>query len=201
MRAQPAKRTTGLVHRGAISLPMVAAAIAMAAFVTFAAAQGRGGPGGMKGGGMSRSPFGDGMSVPNERNSPSPGLQPRERNSMGSTMRGGLQLGPPGRWWDDRDFAKSIGLDQTQQRRMDEVFGANKENLVKLYKNLQHEESQLGKIVRGKELVESQIFDQIDRVVQARGELEKASAHYLLQIRKEMTPEQTAKLDDHLPPQ
>jgi Spy/CpxP family protein refolding chaperone len=116
-------------------------------------------------------------------------------------MRGGLQLGPPGRWWDDKEFARTIGLDSAQQSRMDEVFSANKGNLVKLYKNLQHEESQLGKIVRGKELVESQIFDQIDRVVQARGELEKASAHYLLQIRKEMTPEQAAKLDDHRPSQ
>ena len=56
-------------------------------------------------------------------------------------------------------------------------------------------------MVHGKELVESQIFDQIDHVVQARGELEKASAHYLLEIRKQMTPEQTSKLDDHLPSQ
>jgi Spy/CpxP family protein refolding chaperone len=116
-------------------------------------------------------------------------------------MRGGLQLGPPGRWWDDKEFAKSVGLDSGQQHRMDEVFSANKASLMSSYKNLQHEESQLGKLVRGKELVESQIFDQIDRVVQARGELEKASAHYLLQIRKEMTPEQAARLDDHRLPQ
>ena len=114
-------------------------------------------------------------------------------------MRGGLQLGPPGRWWDDKNFAKSVGLDSLQQHRMDDVFSANKGNLVKLYKNLQHEESQLGKIVRGKDLIESQIFDQIDRVAQARGELEKANAHMLLEIRKEMSPEQAAKLDDHRP--
>ena len=115
-------------------------------------------------------------------------------------MHGGLQLGPPGRWWDDRQFAKSIGIDSTQQQRMDDVFGANKGTLVKLFKNLQHEESQLEKVTRVRELNEAQIFDQIDRVVQARGELEKANAHYLLQLRKEMTPEQAARLDDYRPP-
>ena len=42
-------------------------------------------------------------------------------------------------------------------------------------------------------------FAQIDRVTQARGEVEKASAHMLLSIRKEMTDEQVARLDDHGP--
>ena len=80
---------------------------------------------------------------------------------------------------------------------MDDVFSANKGALIKLYKTLQHEESQLERVTRARELNEAQIFDQIDRVVQARGDLEKASAHYLLQIRKEMTPEQATRLDDH----
>lgn len=155
----------------------------------------------MGGGGMSRGPFGGSSPMPGTRSLPPPGSQPDGRSPVESTMHGGLQLGPPGRWWDDKGFAKTVGIDSGQQHRMDDVFSANKGNLVKLYKNLQHEESQLGKIVRGKELVESQIFDQIDRVAQARGELEKANAHMLLEIRKEMTAEQTAKLDDHLPTQ
>ena len=155
-----------------------------------------GGMGGPPPGGAGRDgPFGS-MSSPDNRNSPPPG-QPNGGGPTGSTMRGGLQLGPPGRWWDDPQFARSIGLDSKQQHRMDDVFGANKGNLVKLYKNLQHEESQLEKTTRGKELDENTIFQQIDRVTQARGELEKANAHMLLQIRKEMTPQQAALLDEH----
>ncbi len=78
---------------------------------------------------------------------------------------------------------------------MDDVFGANRDNLLKLYKNLQQEESGLAKTIRAKDLDEGQIFQQIDRVTGARGELEKAEIHMSLQIRKELTPEQTAKLD------
>ena len=115
-------------------------------------------------------------------------------------MRGGLQLGPPGRWWDDEGFAHSIGLNNLQQHRMDKVFGTNKSSLVKLYKNLQHEESQLEKATRGHSPDEAQIFQQIDRVTQARAELEKANAHMLLEIRKEMTPDQISHLDDHRQP-
>ena len=122
---------------------------------------------------------------------------PSGNRSAESTMRGGLQLGPPGRWWDDNRFAKSIGLESQQQQRMDAVFSANKGTLITLYKNLQHEESQLEKTVHAKELNEAEIFQQIDRVTQARGELEKANAHMLLQLRKEMTAEQASRLEDH----
>jgi len=115
--------------------------------------------------------------------------------------QGSFHLGPPGRWWDNKAFAKSIGLAPQQQHRMDDVYNANRDNLVTLYKNLQHEESQLEKLTRSKELDENQIFQQIDRVTAARGEAEKAYAHMLLQIRKELTPEQTAKLDVLPPPQ
>ncbi len=79
---------------------------------------------------------------------------------------------------------------------MDDVFGANRENLLKLYKNLQQEESGLAKTIRAKDLDEGQIFQQIDRVTEARAELEKAQVHMSLQIRKELTTEQSAKLDE-----
>jgi Spy/CpxP family protein refolding chaperone len=95
--------------------------------------------------------------------------------------------------------ARSLGLDSKQQKRMDDVFGGNRDNLVKLYKNLQHEESELEKMSRSRELDENQIFQQIDRVTLARGEAEKAYAHMLLQLRKELTPDQTSRLNDLLP--
>jgi Spy/CpxP family protein refolding chaperone len=116
--------------------------------------------------------------------------------SPGGESAAGLQLGPPGRWWDNKDFAHTVGLNTVQQHRMDDVFSANRDNLMKLYKSLQHEESQLKKMTRSQSLDENQIFQQIDRVTLARGELSKAYAHMELQIRKEMTAEQTAKLDE-----
>jgi Spy/CpxP family protein refolding chaperone len=114
-----------------------------------------------------------------------------------STMRGGLQLGPPGRWWDDKEFAQDLGLTAAQARRMDEIFQANRETLLRLYRSVQHEESTLEQLTTGNHLREEQIFQQIDRVSGARAALEKASAHMLLEIRKQMTAEQTARLDQH----
>jgi hypothetical protein len=39
------------------------------------------------------------------------------------------------------------------------------------------------------------LFAQIDRVAQARAELDKATTHYLLQIRKEMDSDQIKRLE------
>ena len=183
-------------------------ACALLAGTAVSRAQGRpggGGPGGGGGGGM-HGPGGSGMGgyngggfdhSPLSGNNRSTPINPNGPTE--STMSGGLQLGPSGRWWDNKEFARTIGIDSLQQRRLDEVFSGNRNTLLKLYKNLQHEESQLGKTVRAKDLDEAQIFAQIDRVTQARGELEKANAHLLLQLRKELTPDQTAKLDDRRP--
>lgn len=135
-------------------------------------------------------------------NAPPPALRPNARDSTQSTqstLEAGLQLGPPGRWWNDKQFARSIGLDSKQQHRLDEVFDANKGTLLTLYKKLKSEESDLEKTTRARVLDEGQIDQQIDRVVQARGALEKANAHMLLQIRSEMTPEQLARLEEHRP--
>jgi Spy/CpxP family protein refolding chaperone len=116
-----------------------------------------------------------------------------------STMRGGLQLGPPGRWWDDKEFAQELGLSAAQARRMDEIFEANRGTLLQLYHSLEQQESILEQLTQGNHLREEPIFQQIDRVSAARAALEKASAHMLLQIRKQMTEEQTARLDQHRP--
>jgi Spy/CpxP family protein refolding chaperone len=124
---------------------------------------------------------------------------PGPPDGLRSTMRGGLQLGPPGRWWDDKEFAQELGLTAAQARRMDEIFQANRETLLRLYRSVQHEESTLEQLTTGNHLGEEQIFQQIDRVSGAHAALEKASAHMLLEIRKQMTAEQTARLDQHRP--
>lgn len=112
-------------------------------------------------------------------------------------MRGGLQLGPPGRWWDDKMFARDLRLRPDQQRRMDSVFEANRGILIKRFQDLQTEESRMDALTHSKTLDELALFVQIDRVSQARAELEKANTHLLLQLRAEMDAEQLARLEQH----
>ncbi len=82
---------------------------------------------------------------------------------------------------------------------MDEIFQANRGTLLDRYRSLQQQESILERMTAGNRLNEEQIFQQIDRVTAARGALEKANAHMLLQIRQQMTDEQTERLDQHRP--
>jgi Spy/CpxP family protein refolding chaperone len=127
------------------------------------------------------------------------GPPPGPPDGLRSTLRGGLQLGPPGRWWDDKRFAQDLDLTPAQARRMDEIFEANRGTLLRLYRSLEQQESILEQLTTGNRLREEQIFQQIDQVSGARAALEKASAHMLLQIRKQMTEEQTARLDQRRP--
>ena len=104
-----------------------------------------------------------------------------------------LRLAPQGRWWDDQTYSRTLAIDARQQRRLDQVFGANRDQLLRLYTDLKREESQLDKL--GKTSSETEIDRQIEKVAQARGELQKADTHMVLEIRKQLTPEQLSKLD------
>jgi hypothetical protein len=60
-----------------------------------------------------------------------------------SIMRGGLQLGPPGRWWDDLMFAKDLGISPEQTTKMDNIFNTRKAEIFGAYNSLLNEESAL----------------------------------------------------------
>ena len=104
-------------------------------------------------------------------------------------------LGPPGRWWDDRNFAMSIGLSKNQQRKMDAVFNKNKPALLDRYNDLQMEQSKLEALMNLPQPDKARLFAQIDAVNQARAALEKVNTQMLLQIRQQMQPDQIARLD------
>ncbi len=101
----------------------------------------------------------------------------------------------PGRWWDDKKTIKNLGLRSDQQERMDDIFNANKGNLVSLFENLQQEQARFVSMPREDLQDETKVFAAIDRIAQARADLDKANFHLLLQIRKEMDPAQLAALD------
>jgi len=110
----------------------------------------------------------------------------------------GLQLGLGGRWWDDSKTMKKLNLRSDQQHKMDDIFEANKPALLNLYGNLQREETHLASLPAGDLQDESKVFAAIDRVAQARADLEKANVHLLLQIRQQLDPDQVAQLDHEI---
>lgn len=159
------------------------------------------GPGGMGPGGPPGFPGGGGggfgpRDYDHMHGGPPPGNAPDSAGTM-SGMRGGLQLGPPGRWWDDKHFAKDLKLRPDQQRRMDAIFETNRPALLTRLGAVQQEEMRMENLTHTRNPDEMTLNTQIDRVWQARAELEKAKTHYLLQIRLEMDANQLSKLEEH----
>jgi Spy/CpxP family protein refolding chaperone len=179
-----------------------------AAATSHAQGSGRGGPpgggGGPGGGGMGGGGMNGGMGGGNRSGFPGggsrPGLSPESipsRNSNVETpVRAGLQLGPPGqRWWDDRGFVKNLKLRPDQQSRMDAIFEQNRNLLVSRFEGLQQAQAQMEQLSSSSSPDESALYAQIDRVAQARAELEKANTHLLLQLRGQMDADQIKRLE------
>jgi Spy/CpxP family protein refolding chaperone len=118
--------------------------------------------------------------------------QPRAQSGE---SRSGLAFGPPGRWWDDHGFAKSVKLRPDQQMKMDTIFEQNRSALITSFEGVRQAEAQMDQLSRAASPDEAALFAQIDRVAQARAELEKTTTHMLLQLRKEMDPDQIKRLE------
>jgi len=108
---------------------------------------------------------------------------------------GGLQTGLADRWWKNPAATQYLGLTADQQKKMDDVFQQSRSSLMNLNYALEREESRLVPLVAAEPPDEAAITAQIDRVAQARAELEKANGRMLLGIRKQLTPDQWSKLN------
>jgi len=113
---------------------------------------------------------------------------------------GGLQIGPPGRWWDNPDFAQKLSLSADQQKKMDDIFNASRLKLIDLFASVQKEEAIMEPLVSADPPDDNKVLSQIDRVAQARAELEKARARMSLDIRRQLTHDQWVQLQAMRPP-
>ncbi len=82
-----------------------------------------------------------------------------------------------------------VGPD-TQHKAMDDTLQQHRETLVDLRGTLEKAELELEPMMKQDQPNEGQILSQIDKVAQARAELEKANARFLLAIRSKLTPDQ-----------
>ena len=112
---------------------------------------------------------------------------------------GALRLGPPGRWWDDPEFVKKLGLSDDQQKKMDDIFNSARLKLIDLFAAVQKEEAIMEPLVAADPPDENKLLAQIDRVAQARAELEKANARMLLGIRTPIDPRTVAQTQSGTP--
>jgi periplasmic protein CpxP/Spy len=110
-----------------------------------------------------------------------------------------LHIGVTGKWWHDAGVAQRLSLTSEQQKKMDDIFQQHRLKLIDLNASLQREEAIMEPLVESDQPDESKIVAQIDKVAQARAELEKANARMLLGIRRVLNQEQWKKLQAEKP--
>jgi len=103
--------------------------------------------------------------------------------------------GEHGRWWNNPKVAERLKLTDAQRKAMDDTLQQHREGLVDLRGTLEKAELQLEPMMKEDQPNESQILAQIDKVAQARAELEKANARFLLAIRSKLTPDQWKQME------
>jgi periplasmic protein CpxP/Spy len=114
-------------------------------------------------------------------------------------MERAFHLGPHGRWWNNPEFVQKLGLTADQQKKMEAIFQQNRPGLMDLSSSLHKEETSMEPLLAADQPDEGKILAQIDRVAQARAELEKANARMLLGLRRVLTPDQWKTLQAEEP--
>ncbi len=104
-------------------------------------------------------------------------------------------MGEHGRWWNNPTEAAKLKLTDAQRKSMDDTLQQHRETLVDLRGTLEKAELELGPLMKEDQPNEGNILAQIDKIAQARAELEKANARFLLAIRSKLTPEQWKQLE------
>ncbi|MGA3264042.1 MAG: Spy/CpxP family protein refolding chaperone [Terracidiphilus sp.] len=104
--------------------------------------------------------------------------------------------GIQGRWWNNPRIVERLKLTDEQRKAFDEILYQHRETLIDLRGSLEKAELTMQPLIRDDLPNEAKILAQIDKVAQARAELEKANARYLLALRSKLTPEQWKMVQD-----
>ena len=104
--------------------------------------------------------------------------------------------GDQGRWWNRPKVIERLKLTVDQRKAMDGILLAHREKLIDLRASVERVELEMEPLISADQPDEARILSQIDKVAQARAELEKANARFLLAIRNKLTPEQWKRVQE-----
>jgi periplasmic protein CpxP/Spy len=111
--------------------------------------------------------------------------------------------GERGQFWNNPKIVEKLKLTDDQRKAMDGILQDHRMTLIDLRANVEKAEVEMQPLMRADEPNETAILAQIDKIAQARAELEKANARFLLAIRSKLTPEQWKQVqtfrEDHGP--
>jgi Spy/CpxP family protein refolding chaperone len=114
-----------------------------------------------------------------------------------------LQAQPQPFYWASRPNSlpaiQKLDLTAEQRKNIDDIFQQHRLKLIDLEATLQKEDLILEPLVAAVPPDDAKVLAQIDRVAQARAELEKANSRMLCQVRRVLTPDQWKQLQSQRP--
>jgi len=102
--------------------------------------------------------------------------------------------GVQGHFWNNPKIVASLKLTDDQRKAMDGILLEHREKLIDLRAGVEKAELGMEPLMGQDQPDEGRILAQIDKVAQARAELEKANARFLLALRSKLSPEQWKQL-------
>ena len=99
-----------------------------------------------------------------------------------------------GQFWNRPFMVKQLKLTGEQRQAMDGILQAHRMKLIDLRANLERAEVTLEPMIQADAPNRKAIEAQIDQIVAARAELERANSRFLLDIRMQLTAEQWRQL-------
>jgi Spy/CpxP family protein refolding chaperone len=103
--------------------------------------------------------------------------------------------GEHGRWWNNPKVVERLKLTEEQRKAFDGILLQHRKTLIDLRANVEKAELEMEPLMGEDQPNEAKVLAQIDKVAQARAELEKANARFLLAIRNKLTPEQWKQME------
>ena len=103
---------------------------------------------------------------------------------MGPGSGPGMGRGPMGKWWTNSALVQKLGLNDTQVQKIERIFQDHRMQLIDLRAAVAKQEATLEPLVEAEHPNEAQVTAQIDKIAQARANLEKSNAQMLLAIRQ-----------------
>jgi len=99
-----------------------------------------------------------------------------------------------GQFWNNPNVVTQLSLSDDQRKAMDGILQEHRMKLVDLEASLKKAELGMEPLMKADAPDQAAILTQIDKVAQARAELEKANARFLLALRGKLTPDQWKQL-------
>jgi Spy/CpxP family protein refolding chaperone len=102
--------------------------------------------------------------------------------------------GEMGKWWRDAEISKKLQLSDSQMQQLDQIFYDHKVKLIDYGAEMEKQDMKLQSLLDADAPNEGEIGAQVDRVLAARGKLEREHTFMNLDLRKVLSLDQWRQL-------